>query len=172
MEAIAELQHEYFRLRFFYGNGEACVDWATERLGRDEENGDLDIISLAGARGRDEVVQLVEVILDRYLGHDRLDDQYLAGKHLVLMHADYLLGRVTIDSIDAILSAYGSGLGYPDWLVMLSRNCEYATDIPDFKQPFEQEFAYIATLWAEAPSKAEFDAKYSRSTSNLHDWPK
>lgn len=27
MEAIAKLELEYFRLRFGYGSGEACVDW-------------------------------------------------------------------------------------------------------------------------------------------------
>ena len=52
---------------------------------------------------------------------------------------------------------------------MLTRNCEYATDIPAFEEPFEREFSYIATLWAEAKIKADFDVKYSRDVSNQHD---
>jgi hypothetical protein len=51
---------------------------------------------------------------------------------------------------------------------MLSRNCEYATDVADFEQPFEREFAYIALLWAEAGSTAGFEQRYSRATSNGH----
>ncbi|MNM93044.1 hypothetical protein D3C81_1054050 [compost metagenome] len=52
---------------------------------------------------------------------------------------------------------------------MLSRNCEYATDVADFQQPFEDEFRYIASLWAQAESLAAFDREYSRKTSNGHD---
>jgi hypothetical protein len=52
---------------------------------------------------------------------------------------------------------------------MLARNCEYATDVSAFKEPFEREFEYIASLWASAASQAEFDAKYSREISNQHD---
>ena len=52
---------------------------------------------------------------------------------------------------------------------MLSRNCEYATDIPAFKEPFEREFEYVASLWASTASKAEFEAQYSREISNQHD---
>jgi len=60
-------------------------------------------------------------------------------------------------------------LGYPDWLVMLSRNCEYALDIPAFEEPFEKEFEYVANLWAVAQSLPAFNASYSRGKSNLHD---
>jgi hypothetical protein len=169
MEAIAQLELEYFRLRFGYGDGVECVEWASERLGNDQEGDDLDIVTLAGARGRDEVMPLVETIIDRYCGSNRIDDEFAAGKYIVKLRADYAQGRETIQSVDSALSILYPKLGYPNWLVMLTRNCEYATDIPAFEEPFEREFSYIATLWAEAKNKADFAVKYSRDVSNQHD---
>lgn len=169
MEAMSPLELEYFRLRFGYGSGEACVDWASERLQYDQEGDDLEVVLLAGARGRDEVLPLVEVIVDRYCGSNRLDDEFAAGKYVVTLRTDYVQGRETVESVDAALSILYPKLGYPNWLVMLSRNCEYATDIPAFKEPFEREFEYVASLWASTASKAEFEAQYSREISNQHD---
>lgn len=169
MEAIAQLELEYFRLRFGYGSGEACVDWASERLQYDQEGDDLEVILLAGARGRDEVLALVEAIIDRYCGSTRVDDEFAAGKYVVTLRADYVQGRETVESVDAVLSVLYPKLGYPNWLVMLTRNCEYAIDIPAFKEPFEREFEYVASLWALAANIAEFEAQYSREISNQHD---
>jgi hypothetical protein len=59
-------------------------------------------------------------------------------------------------------------LDYPDWLTMLSRNCEYAIDVPDFERPFEDEFRYIASLWAQAEGLAAFEGEYRRQISNGH----
>jgi len=33
-----------------------------------------------------------------------------------------------------------------DWLIVLSRNAEYATDIDNFIKPFEKELKYISNL--------------------------
>ena len=118
-----------------------------------------------GERGRDEVLPLVEVIIDRYCGSTRIDDEFAAGKYVVTLRTDYLQGRETVESVDAALSILYPKLGYPNWLVVLARNCEYATDISAFKEPFE----YVASLWASAGSKAEFDAQYNREISNQHD---
>lgn len=169
MEHIAELEEEYFQLRFFYSKGESCIDWAVERLRHDQEGDDLDVILLASARGRDEVFPLVEMIVDRYRGDKRLDDQSLAGKYIVKLHQIYLQGRESIHSLDEKFTRLYSKLGYPDWLVMLSRNCEYATDVTAFEQPFKDEFKYISSLWDESKDLAEFEAKYSRKVSNQHD---
>ena len=169
MEQISELQTEYFQLRFFYGSGEPCVSWAVERLRNDQEGDDLEIVLLAGARGREEVLALVDVILDRYLGVDRLDEQSLAGKHIVELRQAYLNGLETISSLDEKFSRLYAKLDYPNWLVMLSRNCEYATDIPNFVEPFEEEFKYISTLWGTVKNIVEFEAQYRREISNSHD---
>lgn len=39
---------------------------------------------------------------------------------------------------------------------MLSRNCEYATDVESFEIPFHEEFNYIFELWKSCMSLAEF----------------
>lgn len=169
MQHIAELEEEYFQLRFSYSKGGSCVDWAVERLRHDQEEDDLEVILLASARGRDEVLPLVEIIVDRYRGPARLDDQSLAGKYIVKLHQLYLQGQESIHSLDRKFTQLYPKLGYPDWLVMLSRNCEYATDIPAFEQPFEDEFEYIASLWDVSGTLNEFEAQYSRKISDQHD---
>jgi hypothetical protein len=169
MEAIPKLEQDYFLLLAGVGDFHACIDWAIERVQHDQEGDDLQIVLLAAAKKQDEVIPLVEQILRRYAGAGILDHQLAAGKYLSILHNRYLQGDETIASIDAKLTKIEYVLGYPDWLVMLSRNCEYATDVPAFEEPFKQEFAYIAELWASAQSRAEFDSRYSRSVSNQHD---
>jgi len=173
MQNIRQLEAIYFKLRFDYTDDLAwasCVDWAVERLGLDEEGDDLEIVLLASARKIDEVVPLVEVIVERYLGVDRLDDQLAAGKYLVALRQAYLEGRETLHSIDIKLTQLYPKLGYPEWLGMLSRNCEYATDVPAFEDHFEKEFSYISALWAESDNRAEFAERYDPKTSQGHDF--
>ena len=169
MEALTELAIAVFQLRLGFGPADRCVDWAVERLRLDEEGDDLDIVLLASARGIDEVLPLAEAIVERYRGAQRLSDELLAGKFIVELRAAYLAGRESVASLDVILTRLYRELDYPDWLVMLSRNCEYATDVADFEAPFEMEFDYVAGLWSEAGSAAEFEQRYSRVTSNRHD---
>ena len=169
MQQLSELEQAYFQLRHGYGQPDRCVDWAVERLRLDQEGDDLDIVLLASARGADEALPLVEAIIERYGSTQWLSEQFLAGKYLVELRDAYLAGRESVQSLDVILTRLYPALAYPDWLVMLSRNCEYATDVPEFVQPFEREFAYLAGLWAGADSVAEFEQRYSRATSNGHD---
>ena len=169
MEALTELASAVFQLRLGFGPADRCVDWAVERLRLDEEGDDLDIVLLASARGIDEVLPLAEAILLRYRGAQRLSDEFLAGKFIVELRAAYLAGRESMASLDVILTRLYRALDYPDWLVMLSRNCEYATDVADFEAPFEMEFDYVACLWAGADSVADFEQRYSRAASNGHD---
>ncbi|MEG0885484.1 MAG: hypothetical protein RSF79_11860 [Janthinobacterium sp.] len=169
MEQLTELEIAVFQLRMGFGHADRCVDWAVERLRLDQEGDDLEIVLLASARGRDEALPLAEVIIERHRGVERPADQFLAGKYIVELRAAYLAGRESVSSLDAIFTRLYPALGYPDWLVMLSRNCEYAMDVADFELPFEDEFRYIATLWAQAESLAAFEREYGRETSNRHD---
>lgn len=77
--------------------------------------------------------------------------------------------RETIASIDEKLTKLYRQLDYPNWLVMLTRNCEYATDVPTFIEPFEAVLSYIAGLWASAETRVEFEARYNRAISDSHD---
>lgn len=169
MQELAELEQAYFQLGMGFSPADRCVDWAVERLGLDQEGDDLEIVLLASARGADEVLPLAAAIIERYRGAERLTEQFLAGKYIAELRAAYLAGRESVQSLDAKLTRLYPALGYPDWLVMLSRNCEYATDVPNFEQPFEDEFHYIASLWAQAQSLAAFECAYCRETSNRHD---
>jgi len=169
MEQLIELEIAVFQLRMGFAPADRCVDWAVERLRLDQEGDDLEVVLLASARGRDEVLPLAEAIIERYRGDARLKDQFLAGKYIVELRAAYLAGRQTVSSLDAIFTRLYPALDYPDWLAMLSRNCEYAIDVANFEQPFEDEFHYIASLWAPAESLAAFERAYSRQTSNGHD---
>jgi len=168
MEQLTELENAVFQLRMGFGPADRCVDWAVERLRLDQEGDDLDVVLLASARGRDEVLALAEVIIERYRGAQRLDEQFLTGKYIVELRAAYLAGRESVSSLDAIFTRLYPALAYPDWLTMLSRNCEYAIDVPDFEQPFEDEFHYIASLWAQAESLAALEREYSQQISNGH----
>lgn len=169
MEQLTELEIAVFQLRMGFGHADRCVDWAVERLRLDEEGDDLNIVLLASARGRDEVLPLAEAIIGRYRGDARVEEEFLAGKYIVELRVAYLAGRESVSSLDAIFTRLYQALGYPDWLVMLSRNCEYATDVADFELPFEDEFRYVASLWAQADSLAAFERAYRRATSNQHD---
>ena len=169
MEQLTELEQACFQLRHADGQPDRCVDWAVERLRLDQEGDDLEVVLLASARGRDEVLPLADVIIARYRGAQRRDQQFLAGKYIVELHLAYLQRLESVSSLDAIFTRLYPALAYPDWLTMLSRNCEYAIDVPDFEQPFEDEFHYIASLWAQAEDLAAFEREYSRQTSNVHD---
>jgi len=81
----------------------------------------------------------------------------------------YRDGREDEASLEPKLWRLFYDLERPPWLKMLARNCEYATDMPPFQRPFEQEFEYIAGLWAKAQSREEFFSLYDRNVSASHD---
>jgi hypothetical protein len=104
MEQLTELELGVFQLRMGFGQADRCVDWAVERLRLDQEGDDLEVVLLASARGADEVLTLADVILARYRGVERLDDQFLTGKYIVELRAAYLAGRESVSSLDAIFT--------------------------------------------------------------------
>lgn len=169
MEAIEQLQSHYLLLTLGVGQIQACIDWAIQRLLLNQEGDDLEVVLLAGASTDEEAFSLVQVILKRYCGIASLDKQLAAGKYVASLRLLYLSGVESIESLDAKFSTLYYNLDYPNWLTMLSRNCEYATDMDVFREPFEQEFEYIANLWSYASTLAEFEAIYSREISNKHD---
>lgn len=168
MNRIADLQMHYARSMLGLSVGSAFIDWAIERLQADEEGEDLEVVLLAAATTEDESLPLAKAILGRYMP-DGVELEFVAGKEIVNLRSRYLGGELSIVELDPIINELYVRLEYPSWLVMLSRNCEYATDIDIFEKPFEQEFEYIAQLWASSNTIAEFHATYSRAVSNTHD---
>lgn len=169
MEAIDQLQRHYMMFMLGVGEIQPCIDWAIERLQLNQEGDDLDVVLLAAATTREEASPLAHAILERHKGPAALDEQLAAGKYVASLRPLYLSGAESIESLDGKLTKLFGSLGYPNWLVMLSRNCEYATDVDAFRKPFEQEFEYIADLWGKASTLTEFEAAYSREVSNTHD---
>jgi len=99
------------------------------------------------------------------------NEEYWAGKFVVELHKKFYGKEIDIFELETILLKLYNKLGYPNWLVMLSRNCEYATDVTDFEQPFRDEFEYIVGLWGSCNSVTEFNTLYDRNISNMHDIP-
>lgn len=164
-----QLHSQYALLKLGLADITSCIDWAIKRLQLDEEGDDLEVVLLAAANDSEEALPLIEIVLERYIGLDSIDYEFLAGKYIAALRSRYLAGDESIQSIDAILTKLSYKIAYPSWFVMLSRNCEYATDVEDFRQPFEQEFEYISKLWESANSRVEFEASYDREVSNGHD---
>jgi hypothetical protein len=169
MEAIVQLEHAYFLTKVGLGSFRACIDWAIERLQKDEEGSDLDIVLLAASIEEEQAIPLVERIVSRYCASNDFDEHLAAGKYVAGLRETYFKKEETIASLDATFSKLYHCLDYPTWLVMLCRNCEYATDIPAFVKPFEEELSYIADLWESVTSRADFEARYSRVVSSQHD---
>ena len=76
MQQLTELEIAVFQLRMGFAPADRCVDWAVERLRLDQEGDDLEVVLLASARGIDEVLPLADVIIERYRGAQRLDQQF------------------------------------------------------------------------------------------------
>jgi hypothetical protein len=169
MEAISQLERSYFLLKAGGGDFRECVEWAQERLRRDEEGGDTDIVLLAVSANRHEVLTFAEHVIERYSGYQALDEQLAAGKYLVSLRHDYLRGSETVYSLESKLQSLYERLDYPRWLSVLCRNSRYAGEGRHFRDLFEKEFTYLARLWAVAMSRHQFESRYDHAISVQHD---
>jgi hypothetical protein len=166
---IENLQSTYIKINLHLANWDALGEWAIERLINHEDNNDEHIILLAGCSFEDEAMELANKILSKYLHPEKRNKEYWAGKYIISLHEMFTNKELNITDLDEIFSKIYRELNYPDWLVMLTRNCEYATDIDNFEIPFLDEFNYIAQLWKICDNLTEFQSKYDRAISNTHD---
>ena len=169
MEAINQLEHSYFLLKSGGGDYHECVQWAVDRLRRNEEGDDEDIVMLAASSMRSEVLVFAEHVVERYSGYQALDPQLAAGKYIVALRHDYLRHVETVRTLESKLLSLYERLSFPGWLAVLCRNCRYAKEGLQYREYFEKEFAYLARLWAVASSRAHFEARYNRAISAKHD---
>jgi len=169
MKAIHELLEAFIPLKYNFTKGQDCLKWAVERLLYNEEEDDRDVILLAGSTVEEEIKELSLKILERYIEKQFLEEEYWVGKFIVKLYEWYKSGSVSIPRLDTIISWLYAHFDYPNWLAMLSRKCEYAIDMEDFRKPFEDELWYIYELWKDASSVDEFNSKYDRRVSNSHD---
>lgn len=164
MQAIEELLQHYQDLRIIPWPDkrralEACIDWAIERLRRDEEGDDLQVLLLAGASHIEEAEPLVSALAQRYLDDDRLGLELAAGKALVRLHQRYRGGEETPAHVYCILDRIWLDLGCPGWLSGLGECCELGDEIEFFAHRFESEFDRLAALWSQCDSFAEFERR-------------
>jgi len=115
---------------------------------------------LAAATRREETEALTWIVLERYLGASALSDEMAAGRRIVALRAAFEAGSETAATLKPKIWGLHFDLAEPSWLFTLARNCEYATDMTDFEKPFEDEFAYLASLWRRASSLREFLLAY------------
>ena len=162
MKAIKELLEAYIPLKYNFTNGQECVKWAEDRLLQDEEenNGDIVLLSVAAEEG--EIKELSLKILERYIDKQFLEEEYCAGRFIVKLYESYKSGSVSIHRLDSIVGWLYVNLNYPNWLKDIAPYCEYATDMEDYRKPFENEFQYLYELWKDASSLDEFKRKYAR----------
>ena len=168
MEAITELERSYFLLKSGGGDYRECVEWALDRLRRDEEGDDTDIVMLAASGDPTEALTFAELVIGRYSGYRALDAQLAAGKYLVTLRHDYLRGIETVDTLESKLMSLYERLHFPGWLAVLCRNCRHAQGATPNQDLFDKEFAYLARLWAVAMSRQQFESRYNRTISALH----
>lgn len=169
MNEIKALQKLSFLVRCGAASWTSYVDWGIDRLKRDEEEDDLDVVMLAAATGEEEAVPLTMTIIERYLGS--VTDGLVSGKILVEMFDALNTGAETAISLEPIIWRLYYDFGQAQWLFQLARNCEYATDIPAFEKPFLDEFRYITDLWRNVESEEDFKKSYNPAISRLHDVP-
>lgn len=171
MNKIEELKLSSTAQKYGVGHLKDCVDWAVERLVKVEEDDDMDIFLLAGSTEERQIEELVQAILRRYLDPDDLNDELCAGQLLVRLYDNYHSNAISIKKLDPVFWSMMYDL-WPsgDWLVMLCRNCELATFMDNFMNPFEIEFKYLTDLWKEAKSVDDFRKSYDRKISNTHDF--
>ncbi|MDN3238041.1 hypothetical protein [Pseudomonas sp. WAC2] len=169
IKSIEDLHSIYVQIRFGWANWSALSQWALERLLNHEDNDDENIILLAGSSFEDDAKELASKILVKHLDLEKQNEEYWAGKFIVQLYEKFYKKELSIFELSDIIDKIYYNLGYPSWLDMLSRNCEYATDVESFEVPFHEEFNYITELWKSCISLAEFLSKYDRTISNTHD---
>jgi hypothetical protein len=169
MEAINQLEYSYFLARSAGGDYRDCIDWALERLRRNEEDNDNEVIMLAASEEPEEARTFTELVLERYSGYQALDLQLAGGKYLVALRHEYLRGNQTVHTLESKLMRLYAHLQYPGWLSVLCRNCRHARTVPAYRELFDREFAYLARLWAVAATRAQFESRYNHAISLRHD---
>jgi hypothetical protein len=171
LEAINQLEYSYFLARSASGSYRDCIDWAVERLRRNEENDDADVILLAVSEEPEEARTFTELVIQRYSGREALDAQLAGGKYLVALRHEYLRGHQSVHSLESKLQRLYWDLGCPGWLSVLCRNCRHARESAAWRGPFDREFTYLARLWAVAATREQFAWRYDPAISAGHDGP-
>lgn len=147
-----------------------CIDWAIEQLLRGVEDENVCILASSNINNLEEIKTYLQKITENEPNITQEELYESSGAIIVKVGQEYLNGFIGLKTLENILDNVYINLGHPNWLVMLTRNCEYATDIEYFMEPFIKELNYIISLWSEFPKYEVFGKKYDRNISNSHDF--
>lgn len=164
---IEGLKYHLIRKKLFNSSYKTTIDWAISQLLNDVD--DINVALIAGSNYKDE--REIEAYIENILGKNNEFSDYeveeIAGKIIVEKSKEYLNGCISILEIENIIYKFYLSID-SDWLIVLSRNAEYATDIDYFVKPFEKELKYISRLWETYPTYNEFYIHYNRDISNMN----
>ncbi len=151
------------------GTGYAsCLEWAAERIAEGDSSPALR--ALAGREPGDATV--IRKDCELILGMDAIADQDMvlewAGRYLAKAGRLFAEGSLGLERIQGPIAKITELLGKPDWLVILARNCEYASGLPAYRAAFEAELKYLSRLWSHAQGIADFLRAYDQRVSSKH----
>jgi hypothetical protein len=96
MKAIVRLEALYWDYQIKDTDYNRFIHWAIERLQRNVEGNDLDVVMLAASTERDEAFALTETIVQRYCPQVFTDETFALGKVIVRLHKRYQQGLETV----------------------------------------------------------------------------
>lgn len=165
-----ELKQSYIEAQFFESAFEKSIEWAITQIVNGTDDMNINILAGLEPNNYFEIKEYVEKILDEELNVSKEDLEEWAGQYIIELKKLFTDQVIDIWKMDEKISRLYYKLDYPNWMVMLARNCEYATDVEPFEKPFEDELEYITELWTKYPEYSVFIEHYKREISNTHDY--
>lgn len=150
------------------GTKKQYIDWAVSELLRDVDDIDVCLLASSNENNSDEINLYIRNILGENIEFSMEEIQETTGRIIAANGEKYFNKQLSIIEIEKIIYTLYTSVEYRDWLVVLSRNAEYATDIDYFLVPFENELKYIMELWKAYPKYQNFINNYDRDISNLN----
>lgn len=127
----------------------AAVDWAVERLLRNEEAGELDIVMLAAAIDRDDAEALTEAVLTRHCGTAEVRDEMAAACVVLDLHRAYVAGQLTLQALDRALWRLTLHVREVAWLEALAIGTESVLIHVDERAIFDRRFDEHVRVWQD-----------------------
>lgn len=154
--------------KLFGGANQQYVDWAVSELLRGVDNIDVCLLASTVSNNNDEINLYIKNILGQNSGFSLSEIHEATGRIILDTGEKYYNHQISIIEIEKVIGKLYLSIEENDWLVILARNAEYATDIDYFTTHFENELKYIMSLWRDYPVYSDFIQNYDRNISNLN----
>ncbi|WP_028975026.1 hypothetical protein [Spirochaeta cellobiosiphila] len=163
-----ERKETFIEAQFFETGFEKSIEWAISQIEAGCDDRNINILAGLESKNHFEIKVYIEKILEEELTVSKVDLEEWAGQLIIELKTLFTDQAIDIWKFDEKISRLYYKLDYPNWMVMLARNCEYATDIDP--RPFEDELEYITELWSKYPKYSDFIKHYNSVISNTHDF--